>query len=53
MITSNVSDRITQLLIDDVTGRWSLVDVDPDLMDLSDTAPFKGRDVLAFRSKRR
>jgi len=42
-----------QHALEDCECRWNVADVDTDMMDLSDPVPFKGRDVVAFRSKRR
>ena len=42
-----------QHALEDCECRWNVADVDPDMMDLSDPVPFKSRDIVAFRSKRR
>ena len=42
-----------QHALEDCECRWNIADVDTDMMDLSDPLPFKNRDVVAFRSKRR
>jgi hypothetical protein len=42
-----------QYALEDCECRWDLADVDADLMDLSDPVPFKSRNVVAFRSKRK
>lgn len=42
-----------QHALEDCECRWNVADVDPDLMDLSDQPPFKSRDCVPFRAKRR
>ena len=42
-----------QQALEDCECRWNIADVATDSMDFSDTVPFKGRDVVAFRTKRK